>query len=165
MKVFRESIQLQSGELRPAFHTITAMVKEKVACSGVKNGICVVYSHHTTCSVMIQEESFDVTYKGFEFLHQDLMDIMEKIIPTCRVEGQYLHPGPKATDFAKTVGEDKPYTLNTDGHLRSALLGRSETVVIADGELDLGQFGHIYFVDLDTTRSREREVQVQIIGE
>ena len=76
-----------------------------------------------------------------------------------------MHPGPKLTEFSKEHGEDKPETLNTDGHLRSALLGRSETVVLADGRLDLGSFGHIYFVDFDQTRARTRQVQVQIIGE
>lgn len=76
-----------------------------------------------------------------------------------------MHPGPKLTEFSKEHGEDKPETLNTDGHLRSALLGRSETVVLMDGGLDLGSFGHIYFVDFDQTRARTRQVQVQIIGD
>lgn len=165
MKVFRESFMVQSDGMRPAFHTVTKQVRGTVERSGVKDGICVIYSHHTTCSVMMQEESFDVTYTGLEYLQQDLCDILEKIAPNCRVEGQYLHPGPKATEFARTVGEDKPYTLNTDGHLRSVFLGRSETIVIMDSQLDLGDFGHIYFIDLDITRPRERVIQVQIIGE
>ena len=165
MKVYREVFEVQSTGMRPTFHTVTDRVREIVERSGVKDGICVIYSHHTTCSVMIQECSFDTTYTGLEYLQQDLWDIMEKIIPTCRVEGQYMHPGPKLTEFSKEHGEDKPETLNTDGHLRSALLGRSETGVLADGRLDLGSFGHIYFVDFDQTRARTRQVQVQIIGE
>ena len=165
MKVFRESFKVQSVGMRPTFHTVTGQVKDIVHRSQVKDGICLVYSHHTTCSVMIQEDSFDETYTGLQYLQQDLCDVFDKIIPACRVEGQYMHPGPKATEFAKTVGEDKPYTLNTDGHLRSVFLGRSESIVIMDGALDLGEFGQIYFVDLDTTRGRERQVQVQIIGE
>lgn len=165
MKVYREAFEVQSTGIRPTFHMVTEKVREIVEKSGVRDGICVVYSHHTTCSVMIQECSFDTTYTGLEYLQQDLWDVMEKIIPTCRVEGQYMHPGPKLTEFSKEHGEDKPETLNTDGHLRSALLGRSETVVLADGKLDLGSFGHIYFVDFDQTRARTRQVQVQIIGD
>ena len=76
-----------------------------------------------------------------------------------------MHPGPELTKFSALHGEDKPQTLNTDAHLRSALLGRSESVVVVDGKLDLGKFGHIYFVDFDQTCAREREVQVQILGE
>ena len=165
MIIFREEIKVVSPGIRPAFHTITDEVRDIVKRSGVKNGICVVYSHHTTCSVMMQECSFDKTYTGLEYLQQDLCDIFENIIPTCRKEGQYMHPGPELTEFSRSVGEDKPYTLNTDGHLRSVFLGRSETVIVMDGDLDLGEFGHLYFVDLDQTRGRERTIQVQVMGQ
>ena len=165
MKLYRETISLQSTGMRPTFHQITDQVRDILEKSGVQNGICVVYSHHTTCSVMTQECSFDTTYTGLEYLQQDLLDVFENIIPTCRKEGQYMHPGPMLTEFSARHGEDKPQTLNTDGHLRSVFLGRSETIVVIDGKLDLGSFGHIYFVDLDQTCSRSREVQVQIMGE
>lgn len=165
MKVFREAIAAQSTGMRPTFTTITDQVKDIVKRSGIKEGICVVYSHHTTCSVMMQECSFDKTYTGLEFLQQDLCDVFENIIPTCRKEGQYMHPGPELTEFSIKAGETTSDTLNTDGHLRSVFLGRSETIVIIDGELDMGEFGHIYFVDLDQTRARNRTVQVQVIGE
>lgn len=113
---------------------------------------------------MTQECSFDTTYTGLEYLQQDLVDVFERIIPTCRKEGQYMHPGPRLTEFSMEHGEDKPQTLNTDAHLRSAIMGRSETIVVMDGRLDLGQFGHVYFVDFDQTCSRERQVQIQIMG-
>ena len=76
-----------------------------------------------------------------------------------------MHPGPELTEFAFSIGESKLECLNTDAHLRSVLLGRSESIVIIDGKLDLGQFGHIYFADFDKTRVRDRVVQVQILGE
>ena len=165
MKVFRESIDVKSPGMRPSFHMITDGVRDIAARSGIVNGLCVVYSHHTTCSVMMQECSFDMMEGGLEYLQQDLCDVFEDMIPTCLKEGQYMHPGPELIEFSRKAGEDRPYTLNTCGHLRSVFLGRSETIVVADGELDLGEFGHIYFVDFDHTRPRERQVQVQIIGE
>lgn len=165
MTIYRETFQVKSSGMRPTFHMVTGQVQEIVNQSGIRNGICVVYSHHTTCSVITQECSFDKTYSGLEYLQQDLCDVMERMIPTCRKEGQYMHPGPELTEFSRLHGEDKPQTLNTDGHLRSVFLGRSETIVLIDGKLDLGSFGHIYFVDLDQTCGRERQVQVQIIGE
>lgn len=165
MKVYREMFELQSAGMRPTFHTVTEKVREIAERSGIKEGLCVVYSHHTTCSVMLQECSFDMTYTGLEYLQQDLWDVMERMVPTCRVEGQYMHPGPLLTEFSREHGESKAETLNTDAHLRSALLGRSETIVLADGKMDMGSFGHIYFVDFDQTRGRNRQVQVQIIGE
>ncbi|HHW31606.1 MAG TPA: YjbQ family protein [Clostridiaceae bacterium] len=165
MKNIRETFQVKSTGLRPTFHRITNQVQEIVDRSGVKSGICVVFSRHTTCSVMIEECSFDEAYSGLEFLQQDLVDVLEKIIPTCRKEGQYMHPGPKLTEFAAQHGEDKPGTLNTDAHLRSSIIGRSVTIPIDNGKLELGSFGHIHFIDFDQTRARERTVTVHIIGE
>lgn len=166
MKVYRESINVQSAGLHPTFHDVTKDVKAIVEKSGIKNGICVVYSHHTTCSVMTQECSHDKTYFGLEYLQQDLCNIMEKLIPTCRVEGQYMHPGPKHIEFAMGIGEVGEWTsLNTEAHLRSCFFGRSETIVIVDGSMDLGEFGYVYFIDWDQVRARPRTVQVQIIGD
>ena len=49
--------------------------------------------------------------------------------------------------------------------MRSALIGRSENITLIDGEMDLGEFGNIYFIDFDTTRGRKRTVQVTVLGE
>lgn len=165
MKTIRETLKLTSTGQRPTFHTITDAVKGIVKRSGIQSGICLVYSRHTTCAVMIDEDSFDKAYTGLTYLQQDLADIFERIIPTCRKEGQYMHPGPELTVFAAEHGEDKPGTLNTDAHLRSSIMGRSESIPIVAGELELGEFGHIYFVDFDHTRARQRQVSVQLIGE
>ena len=102
---------------------------------------------------------------GLETLQQDLVNVFETIIPTCRTDGMYLHPGQKAIKFAAEHGEDWRCCHNTDAHLRSSIIGRSETIVLIDGELDLGEFGFIHFIDFDQTRGRERTVQVQIVGE
>ena len=165
MKTIRKTFKVSSTGNRPTFHMVTSQVKDIVAHSEVKSGICLVFSRHTTCAVMIEEDSIDRAYSGLTYLQQDLTDIFEKAIPTCRKESQYMHPGPEQTVFAANHGEDKPGTLNTDAHLRSSIMGRSETIPIVDGELDLGEFGHIYFVDFDHTRARERQVAVHIIGE
>ena len=61
--------------------------------------------------------------------------------------------------------EDARGCHNTDAHLRSSIIGRSETIVVEDGVPDLGEFGFIYFIDFDQTRSRTRTVQVMVIGE
>ena len=166
MKLFRKCIDLQSEISHPNFHDVTEQVKAALKESGIKDGICVVYSHHTTCSVMTQECSHDKTLWGMEYLQQDLVEVMEQLVPKCRTEGQYRHPGPKHIDFAENVAkEDGKYSLNTDAHLRSVFFGRSETIVVADSELQLGEFGYIYFVDWDQLRPRKRVCEVQIIGE
>lgn len=166
MKIYKGKVTVQSKDHMPDFHNVTDEVKKIVAESGIKDGICVLYSHHTTCSVMIQECSHDVTYFNREFLQQDLINIMEKIVPTCRYEGQYLHPGPKHIEFALAhPGEVERGSLNTDAHLRSSFFGRSETLMIDEGKLSLGDFGFVYFIDWDQVRERERVLEVKILGE
>lgn len=102
---------------------------------------------------------------GLETLQQDLVNVFENWIPACRYEGMYLHPGKKALDFAESVGEDNFGCHNTDAHLRSSIIGRNVTIVMVDGEMDLGEFGRIHFIDWDQTRGRNRTVQVMVIGE
>jgi secondary thiamine-phosphate synthase enzyme len=151
---------------RPEAYDVTDRVKETITRSGIKDGIVVVFSQHTTCSVIIQEDSYDTTFNGTKYLIQDLLDVFEKIIPKCRKEGQYMHPGPKCAEHCTNViHEPLPYTLNTDAHLRSCIIGRSESIPIVDGEVQLGEFGRIYFVDFDGTRPRERNVRIQVVGE
>lgn len=163
--VYREAFKVQSRDRAVSFHDVTDKVKEIAAASGMKNGIVVVYSHHTTCSVITQECAFDMSMTGLETLQQDLVNVFEEIIPTCRYEGMYLHPGQKALVFAEEHGEDNFGCHNTDAHLRSSIIGRNVTIVMADGEMDLGEFGRIHFIDWDQTRARQRTVQVMVIGE
>ena len=163
--VYREKISLESRHRAVSFHDVTEQVKEIIKRSGIKDGIAVIYSHHTTCSVITQECAFDMSMTGLETLQQDLVNAFEKWIPTQRSEGMYLHPGRKALDFAESVGEDNFGCHNTDAHLRSSIIGRSVTVILEDGTPDLGEFGRIHFIDWDQTRGRSRTVQVMIMGE
>ena len=163
--IYKNKIQIQSNHKEVTFHNVTDKVKETVAKSGIKNGIVVVYSHHTTCSVITQECAFDMSMTGRETLQQDLVDVFEKLCPTCSREGIYLHPGPKALKFAEEHGEDARGCHNTEAHLISSIIGRSLTAVIDDGVIDLGEFGFIYFIDWDKTRGRQRTVQIMVIGE
>lgn len=166
MTVHHARFPVQSPLRKPMFHDVTDQVKEAVRDSGVRNGIVNVYSQHTTCSVMIQEEAHDTLYDGTKFILQDLLDVFEKIMPACRKEGQYLHPGKEHIDHAvNNLGEEAVWSLNTDAHLRSCLLGRSETLPVEDGRVQLGEFGEIYFIDFDTVRERQRTVRVQVLGE
>ena len=163
--IYREAFKVMSNNGVCSFHNVTAQTKEIIRRSGMKNGIVVIYSHHTTCCVITQESAFDMSMTGIETLQQDLVDVFENIIPTCRREGMYLHPGAKALKFAEEHDEDARGCHNTDAHLRSSIIGRSETIVLIEGEMDLGEFGFVYFIDFDQTRARERTVQVMIIGE
>lgn len=164
MTIIHQSFKIQSDRM-PTFHDVTENVQTVLKTSGVTNGIVVVYSQHTTCSVFVQEDADDVNYWGTKLLLQDLVNVFENIVPTCRTEGQYLHPGSRHIEMAKSRDEQPAWSLNTDAHLRSVMMGRSQTIPIFNGTMELGEFGRIYFADFDQTRARERTVIVQIIGE
>lgn len=166
MIVYHESMKLVSDLHKPMFHDVTEKAEQVAKESRIRNGSITVYSQHTTCSVIIQEESHDAVYDGTKYLLQDMLDVFETLAPMCRREGQYLHPGTKHIEHAVTnLNEEAVWSLNTEAHLRSCLLGRSETIPIIDGKIELGAFGQIYFVDFDAVRARERTVRFQLIGE
>ena len=54
-KVYQKELELQSRGWIPTFHDVSREVVEIVKESGIKNGTVCIASHHTTCSVMIQE--------------------------------------------------------------------------------------------------------------
>ena len=78
--VYREDFKVQSDEKICTFHDVTEQTREIAARSGIRNGIAVVYSHHTTCCVITQECAFDQSVTGLETLQQDLVDILDDII-------------------------------------------------------------------------------------
>ena len=155
-----------STEARQQFFDVTDRIRELVAELELSQGIVTVYSAHTSCCVLIQEESEDVTYWQTQYVLQDTLTALGKIIPPMSHEGQYLHPGPIHVRNAVELRQEKPeWSLNTDGHIISSILGRSQVVPVEDSELVLGTFGRIYFGDLDSVRGRERTVRVHALGE
>ena len=163
--IYNEKFEIQSDR-RPTFDDVTAEVREIVKRSNIQNGTVLVYTGHTTCSVQIQEFSDGQTYWGTELIMQDLVNVLAKIVPTCTNEGQYLHPCQAHVDTAAKVRQElASWSLNTDAHLRSVIMGRSVTIPIIDGHLELGEFGCIYFGDWDQVRARKRTVIVQVTGE
>ena len=65
--VFQKEIEVQSRGWIPTFHDVSREIREIVAASGVKNGTVCIASHHTTCSVMVQECSHDVDSFDLEY--------------------------------------------------------------------------------------------------
>ncbi|MEA4945669.1 MAG: secondary thiamine-phosphate synthase enzyme YjbQ [Propionicimonas sp.] len=153
------------SDRRPTFDDVTDRVTEIAAGCGLADGLVTVYSQHTTCAVLIQEQSDDVNYWGTQFILQDLVGGLATLFPSCATEGQYLHPGPEHIRIAQAERAEEPvWSLNTDAHLRSVMLGRSVAIPLQDGRLELGDFGRIYFADFDQVRARTRTVRVAIVG-
>ena len=170
MTVYSAKLTLTSHGNRVTYHEITNQVREHVANSGITDGICVVTSPHTTCSVIFEELSYDKDFYGYDYLQLDLNDLLEKLIPDCKTKGQYHHPGSEhirvgLEEFKGKISPEAYTMLNTDAHLKSSLMGTSESFSIDNGEMQIGMVGYIYYIDWDRLRVRDRTCHIKVIGE
>lgn len=116
---------------------ITAEVKKTVEECGVQEGICLVYNPHSTAGLTVFSP-WDPA--GFA----DLDDEIRRLIPT-RVDFKHQHDTPQ----------------DAAGHVKSALLGVSQTFIVHQGKLLIGGSQAIYFLEFDGPRNREFYVKVQ----
>lgn len=171
MKTFKEVLELTSNGSRVSYHNITDKIKDIVKHSGIQNGICVIQSPHTTCSVIFEEFVHDTDFNGDEFLQVDLNRILDRIVPRELTENtDYRYPGPKHLDFLMSLDDpnypcDPGTILNGDAHIRGSLFGASETFIVDKGVIQIGTVGYIYFVDWDQNRVRTRKCHVMVMGE
>jgi secondary thiamine-phosphate synthase enzyme len=149
VKVFQreQHVRTASGlEVRD----ITDDVADAVAESGVTEGIACVYSPHTTCCIRVNE--FD------EHLVEQFTGLLAKIVPS---DTYYAHDDwDRRTE--NICPEDQDFG-NGHSHCMAMLLGAAgESIPIRDGELQLGTFQRVMFIELD--RERDRRWIVQVVG-
>ena len=130
------------------FLDITDEVAELVRVAGVREGVANVFSRHTTAAVCIQEDE--------PLLLEDLREFLQRSAPA---EAHYRH-----NDFrVRTVHMHDDESPNGHSHCLQLMLGTSESVPVADGELLLGTWQRIFLVELDGPR-QSREVVIQALG-
>jgi secondary thiamine-phosphate synthase enzyme len=112
---------------------ITREVSEEVMHSGIKNGLCFIFIPHTTAAVTINENADPAVVRDFT------MEI-NKIVPW---QDGYEH-----------------MEGNSAAHLKSSMMGFTETVIIEDGRLLLGTWQGIYFLEYDGPRQRKVYVKI-----
>ncbi|MEK6926601.1 MAG: secondary thiamine-phosphate synthase enzyme YjbQ [Nanoarchaeota archaeon] len=145
MKIIHESIRLKSKEGIDIIN-ITNQVESFLVKSNVLNGFIIIQSKHTTCSVMVNENE--------NRLLKDIKIFLNEIAP---MKKQYLHDDIKLRDCPP--GE----RINAHAHLKSILLNTTEILQVINGKLNLGTWQSIFVIDSDG--SRERQIDLQIIGE
>jgi secondary thiamine-phosphate synthase enzyme len=149
VKVFQGERRLRTdGGL--AVRDITDEVAEAVRESGVTNGIACVYSPHTTCCVRVNE--FE---NGFL---EDFAELLRRLVPS---ERYYAHDDwDRRTE---NICEEDMELGNGHAHCMSMLLGSAgEAIPVRDGELGLGTWQRVLFLELD--RERDRRWLVQVVG-
>ena len=144
MSVYKEHLKLQSHGGTPSYINVTQQVRAAIENSGIKEGICVVISPHTTCGVFFEEFVHDVTPEGDEFLQADLNDALGKIIPDhTDAPGQFRYPGPEhfaavrswPNAAAYLPNDDISDLYNGDARLKATVIGSSQTFEVTNGKL------------------------------
>jgi len=115
------------------FISVTSQIQDIVNQSGVEEGICYIYTPHTTAAVTINEDADPNVVK-------DITSELDNIVP---FQDAYLH----------SEG-------NSAAHIKSSLIGASETVLIENGRLMLGTWQGIFFCEFDGPRRRRVFVKV-----
>jgi len=112
---------------------VTDRVQQVVAASGVTDGLVHLFTPHTTAAITINENADpDVVH--------DILTILDRMVP---LSGGYRHA-----------------EGNSAAHVKSSLVGCSETVPLDNGRLVLGTWQGIYFCEFDGPRSRRLQVRV-----
>ena len=149
MKVFQRetSLRTQGGM---AVRDITEEVAEAVTESGVRDGIACIYSPHTTCCVRINE---------FEAgLLEDFLTLLRRLVPR---ESYYAHD-----DWDRRTENICPEDMdfgNGHSHCMAILMGTAgESIPVREGELQLGAWQRVLFIELD--RERDRRWLVKVVG-
>lgn len=117
-------------------YSLTDEVKKTVEESGIQEGVCVVFTPHTTAGLAVTS-FWDPN--GFE----DLQDEICRLVPT-RIDFKHQHDTPQ----------------DAAGHVKSSLVGTSMSFIVTDGKLLLGGSQGIYFLEFDGPRNREYYVKV-----
>ena len=142
MKVYSNSFTLEV-EKRTDILDITKNVRDVLQYFPISNGIVVVNTLHTTCALFVNEFQ--------SALVDDIRGLVERLVPE---RGGFRHDDPRYSDCERG---------NAHAHLRTALLGRTITLGVTNGELALGRFQSIIFAEFDGPR--KREITIQAIGE
>ncbi len=116
---------------------ITEQISALVAKSGIKEGFCLVSAMHITSGIWVNDEESG--------LKQDVMEWLERLAPV----GDYKH---------HKTGE-----TNGDAHLKRTLVHHQVVLPVTNGELDLGPWEQVFYMEFDG--QRKKRVVVKIIGE
>ncbi len=137
MDILTKELCIDSTE-KTDFIDVTEDIKGFVRDSGISDGIINIYTTHTTTAIRINENE--------EGLINDAKSWLEKNAPGL---GQYRHD-----DMEKRKGIPVDEPVNGHSHLKSLIMGASETIPVIGCSLKLGTWQRIFFVDLDGPRKR-----------
>ncbi len=118
---------------RTELKDVTEEVKSAVRDSGCNDRVCYLYVPHTTAGVLINEGYDPAVAKEIEVAFDRLVPV---VVNSKHDEG------------------------NSDSHIKTALVGSSQTLWVENGKLSLGRWQAIFFAEFDGPRTRELRIKI-----
>ena len=118
------------------FVDVTQRVQTLVDASHVADGLCLVYSPHTTAAITVNENADP--------------DVVSDLLRA----------------YADMIGDEARFRHaegNSGAHALTSLVGPSVMLPIRSGQLHLGRWQAIYLCEFDGPR--QRSIQVQVLGD
>ncbi len=113
---------------------VSNVIREDIKKSKIKDGIAVVYSPHTTAGFTINENADpDVVH--------DILCGLENAVPTRTSYYQHIEG-------------------NSHAHIKTSLVGPSQTLIISNGDIIFGIWQDLYFCEFDGPRNRRFYVKI-----
>lgn len=112
---------------------ITHQLQSVVRKSGVRQGLAVIFCPHTTCALTINEHA-DPDVRA------DILMTLRKIVPG-------------TLPYAHSEG-------NSPAHVKASLLNQSLTLIIEEGEIQLGTWQGIFLCEFDGPRNRQLWIEL-----
>ncbi|MBF0522526.1 MAG: YjbQ family protein [Candidatus Omnitrophica bacterium] len=107
---------------------ITPLLNRYLQKEGLKSGMLIVYSPHTTAGITVNENA-DPDVK------RDIQSFLKKMIP-------------QNSGFTHSEG-------NADAHIKGSLVGFSQSFIVENNQIPLGTWQGIFFMEFDGPRNRE----------
>ena len=107
---------------------VTRLVQQQVTDNGVQDGLCIVFVPHTTAAVTINESADPA-------VSRDILMVLNKIVPW---QEAYRH-----------------MEGNSPAHLKTSIIGSSETIAVETGKLVLGTWQGVFLCEDDGPRTRK----------
>lgn len=112
---------------------VTDRVQQQVTDAKMNSGLCILFVPHTTAAVTINESADPA-------VRQDILMVLNQIVPW---KAPYRH-----------------LEGNSPAHLKTSLVGSSETIAVEAGRLVLGTWQGIFFCEFDGPRTRKLDIRL-----
>jgi secondary thiamine-phosphate synthase enzyme len=148
MKTYHQTLAINT---EGCFHFIdlTDQILDLVRKSDIKDGMINIHTKHTTTGIIVNEHE--------PLLLEDIKCVLERLAPQ---EIDYNHNNFKI----RTVNLTPYERPNGHSHCKAIFLRTSETLNIIDGELQLGTWQRIFFVELDCSLTRNISLMIMGVG-